>query len=375
MVDTPRSGNRKHWVEYWRSGGTLRSRNVQGDPPRGKGTHTRFRDGWLRVQRSKPPPKKSGGKPAGSSTGNAPKKRTKKKRAPYWSKERYFNAKTNKWATRWKYRATNAEIQARRDGLKRDSKGFFRKKNGRKVYKTGMNSKGRRFHYDYRNGRRVRVWDDPSRWPREVQKKRQALQKRKSGIKNKLDSLREQYEKARKDQHVLKRNINRRIRQLEQDLKRTSNRLKRLPKRSPFLLDVTKHEPKYLGGVLVALDFATEPNDKSPLSFSPKLRVGRNAKVYVRASIHLGDRDWRPGLLGAPDTVRVKWVYPRGWLRLDRLPRATDEFMASNPLYITRVFRSPGKGDTTPKFVTQVDTYEFLPDYDGQGETHKENRS
>jgi hypothetical protein len=48
--------------------------------------------------------------------------------------------------------------------------------------------------------------------------------------------------------------------------------------------------------------------------------------------------------------------------------------MASNPLYITRVFRSPSTGNQTPRFECSVFTYEFLPDYDGQGETHKESR-
>lgn len=370
--------NRGQWLEYRKVGNSYPSVWKKNPSPAGKGTHTRFRSGWLRKHTAKAPPKKTGGSKGGGDTpkgANAPKKPTKRRRAPYWSKERYFDAKQNKWRTRWRYRATNTEVEARREGLKHDSKGFFKKKNGRKVYKTGRNSQGRRFHYDYRNGRRVRVWDDPSRWPREVQKKRQTLQKRRQGLKNKLNSLRDQYKKARGDQHILKRNINRRIKQFEQDLKRTENALKRLPKHNPFLLNVTKHEPKYDGGVLVALDFATEPDDKSPLSFSPKLRVGRNAKVYVRASIHLGERDWKPGLLGAPEMVRVKWVYPRGWIRLDRLARATDEYMCSNPLYITRVFRSPGRGDTTPKFETKVFTYEFLPVYDGQGETHKENRT
>jgi hypothetical protein len=59
---------------------------------------------------------------------------------------------------------------------------------------------------------------------------------------------------------------------------------------------------------------------------------------------------------------------------MDKLPRATDEYMASNPLYITRVFRSPGTGNRAPKFSCEVATYEFLPDYDGQSSTHKETR-
>lgn len=374
--DTDRAGQ---WLEYYKSGGVIRSRWRAAPAPKAGSNYRRYKNGWLRIDSgggsggsggSGGASSGSGGsKPRSSGSSKAPAKR----RPPYWSKERFFNARTNKWDTRWRYRATNAEIEARQDGFKKDAKGFFKMQNGRKVYKTGRVG-DRRFHYEQVDGKRTRIWDDPSRWPHEVRKKRQTLTKRRQALQNKLGSLRKQYSEARSDQHVLRRNISRRIKQLEADLSRTKNALKRLPSNNPFTLDVTKHEPKYMGGVLVALDFATEPDDKSPLSFSPKLKVGRNAKIFVRATIHLGDRDWRPGMLGAPDALRVKWGYPRGWLRLDRLPRVTDEYMASNPLYITRVFRSPGTGFRTPKFECQVFTYEFLPVYDGQAETHVEDR-
>lgn len=370
------SGGRKgQWLEYYKSGGRIVSRWMNPPSPSGKGTHRKYKNGWLRLSSSKESSgkKKSGGSSSSSSASSSGNKPKQKRRPPYWRRERYFDAKKNKWRHRWKYRATNAEIQARRNGMKKDKKGFYTRKNGRKVYKTGKVG-DRRFHYERVNGKRKRVWDDPARWPYEVRKQRQRLQKRSKGIKNKLDSLREQYANARSNQHVLRRNIARRIKQLEAAQNRIKNALKRLPSKNPFLLDVTKHEPKYKGGILVALDFAQEPDDKSPLSFSPKLRVGRNARIYVRATIHLGERDWRPGLLGAPDALRVKWSYPRGWLRLDKLPRATDEYMASNPLYITRVFRSPGTGNKKPRFECQTFTYEYLPVYDGQGETHKEQR-
>lgn len=374
---------RQHWLLYYRKGGKLFSRWVSGYPPTKDPNYVKFRSGWMRKSSGggssggsrtgggRARSGSGGGSGGGSASGRGGSQR--RRRPPYWKRERYFHAKRNKWMKRWRYTPTNAEILARREGMKKDNRGFYRWNNGRKVYKTGRQG-DRRFHYEWRDGRRRRVWDDPARWPYEVRKKRQTLQKRKSAIKNKLDSLREQYASARGNQHTLRRNISRRIKQLEASLSRTNNALKRLPASKPFRIDVTKHEPKYKGGVLVQLDFAEEPSGKSPLSFSPKLRVGRNSKVFVRATIHLGDRDWRPGLLGAPDALRVKWSWPRQWIRMDRLPRATDEYMASNPLYITRVFRSPGTGRRTPKFECQVFTYEFLPDYDGQAATHPEER-
>lgn len=282
-------------------------------------------------------------------------------RPPYFRRERYFDAAANKWRWRWRYTPTNAELDARQAGLKHDSRGYFRVVNGHRLYVTGKTAGGRRFHYDWHSGHRQRVWDDPYAWPSEVAHRRSTLTKRRDELKSRLQSLRDQYSHSRADQHILRRNIVRRIKQIEASLHKTEAALKRLPQKNPFLLDFSKTKPKTRGGLLVTIDMAVAPNPpNSPLSFTNKLRVGRNVQVYIRATITQQNRDWKPGLLGAPEMVRVRWTRPRDWEVLDNLNAdGTDEYLCSNPLYLVRLFRSPTSGDPSPSFSVLAQIYEY----------------
>lgn len=294
----------------------------------------------------------SGNTTSATSPGSGTAKKTVQRRPLYQQRERYFNAATGKWAWRTRYIPTNAEIQARQRGLRHDSRGYYREVGGDRRYVTGRVG-DRRYHME--GGQRV--WDDPSRWPWETSRRRNRLKDKREELKNRLDSLKDQYKDARRDQHILRRNIVRRINETERSLDRVTNALKRLPVVNPFKLRST--EKKYRGAISVVIDFAIEPdNDADPLVFG-EMNVPRNANVWVRASITLLDRDWKPGRLAAPFMIRTRWDWPKGWLKRDDVPQSTDEYMVSNPLQLIRVFRSPGTGDKTPTFTCRAYVYEW----------------
>lgn len=348
------------WMEWYRENGVWRSRfHASGEPPKGA---KKRGEGWVVPDAPSSAEKSS----TSTSTSNSTTARDpdqpppRNGRAPYYKPERYFDATAGRWRWRWRYVPTNAEVQARRDGLKHDAQGYYRTSGGKRTYVTGRTATGRRFHWDASSGQRKRVWDDPYKWPSAFSERRKRLTSRRDELKDRAESLREQYRKARSDQHLLRRNILRRLRQTEAELARVNASLKRIPRANPFLLDFSKVKPKLRAGIRVSLDFAKDPDDeKQDLSFSPTIRVGRNNKVWVRATISIEDRDWRPGMLGAPEVMHVRWTVPKGWLPLGRWHAGSDEWIVSNPLYIVRPFRSPGKGDRTPRFGVRAQCYEF----------------
>lgn len=356
------------WMEWYRDkAGVWRTRFHSGKPPKNA---TKRGDGWVLPASSAPSSSSSSSASSSSSSSSSAKKDSdpnnltpppRNGRPPYLQPERYFDAVANRWRWRWRYVPTNAELKARRSGLSHDSQGYYRTRNGRRSYVTGRTEKGRRYHWDWHDGQRRRVWDDPSQWPGAFKERRQKLNDRKVELKSRLESLRDQYRHARSDQHVLKRNIMRRIRQVEANLNRVEAALKRLPRPNPFLIDFSKQRPRLRSGIRVTMDLAPAPKDKEPLGFTTRMSVGPSKVIYVRATISLEDRNWRPGLLGAPEMVRVKWTIPKGWYDLG-LPYGhwgSDEYFVSNPLQLVRPFRSPGTGDPRPSFRLRAEVYEF----------------
>jgi hypothetical protein len=369
----------KYWIRYEQRGGKWWTFFMPWPPPKPgdpkwKRVNPPGGDGWGWMEAGGSSSNSAAAAATGTGTGtgstasaaSAEKKKKGPTRPPYWRKERYFDARQNKWRWRWRYLPTNDEVDARRRGLAHDARGYYRSVNGRRQYVTGRVGE-RRFHWETRNGKRTRIWDDPARWPRDVAKQRRRLQKRIEATKNKLESLREQYKRARSDNHTLKRNIKRRIRQLEGNLQNAQNTLRRLPSNKVAKLDFTKRV-KYVHGLLVTLDFDTKsPNNPGgPLNFKTKGSIGKQHKVFVRATIHIGDREWKPGRVGMPEMLRVKWTYPgkkEDWRKVDDLPLDTDEYMVSNPLQIIRVFKAPDTGNTftSAKIGCKASIYEYFP--------------
>lgn len=257
---------------------------------------------------------------------------------------------------RWRYRPTNAEYIARREGLHHDSRGYYRVANGRRVYVTGHDSAGRRFHVV--GGRRV--WDDPVHWPSYYANKRHALEKRRNELKSRIESLRGQYQRARGHDHVLARNIVRRLHATERQLDRVTAEIRSLPSNKPFFLSF-KNSDKFRFGVSVSLDAAQSngTNYKDP-PWGTSERVGPNQLIWIRATVTLQDPEWRPGRVASPDMLRLLWHRPNGWISTDQVDGNTmHEYIVSNPLYVVRAFRSPTTGDTTPTFRVEADLYEF----------------
>lgn len=348
------------WIEWYKVGSVWHNRYHSGKPPKGS---TKRGDGWV-VPRD-PVASTSTSTSTGTKTAPDPyneKTPPRNGRAPYYTPERFFDSVTNSWRWRWRYSATNAETMARREGLHHDTQGYYRAQNGRRVYQTGRTSTGRRFHYERHDGLRRRVWDDPYKWPSEFKARRRKLQDERAQLKERLASLREQYRKARADQHVLKRNIMRRVHQIEASVERVTASLKRIPSKNPYLLDFSKDKPKLKAGIRVTMDYAEDPqDDKAPLSFTPVGNVGRGVVVWLRATISVEGRDWKPGTLGAPEMVRVQWSAPKGWLAMGNYRGAgTDEYFVSNPLYMVRPYKSPSDGNShKPTFSVMARVYEF----------------
>jgi hypothetical protein len=273
--------------------------------------------------------------------------------AAHYRADRYFDAVKNKWATRKVYVATAAERSAAARGQQRDTRGYFSVMHGRRVYSTGMDAaSGRRFHVDAR-GRRI--YDDTGKWPYPAQT-RDTLGNQKKEYQSRLTSLKDQLKRARADQHVLRGNIVTRIRQVEALIRNVNAALARLTAREKLFTLHAPERPRWVGGVMVTLEMSTDG-----LSFqNPLPEVKTGATVYVRATVQVGNREWRPGLLAAPDMVRVRWTKPAGYVTLGPDGLYNDEYLSSNPLTIVRKFRAPSTGTTKGTFAARVGLYEFI---------------
>ena len=167
---------------------------------------------------------------------------------------------------------------------------------------------------------------------------------------------------------MLRRNLVRRINSVERELDRNLSALRRLPSSTPYRPYGNTQRPKFAGGVEVLVDFAIAPDgDNDPLSWTTRPRVGPSTWLYVRATISLANRKWKPTLLGTPDMLRVTWGMPKGWIKVDRVGgNASDEYLVSNPLYLIRVYRSPAgsdRSDKTPSFPCHAYLYEWSWSY------------
>jgi hypothetical protein len=307
-----------------------------------------------------------------SSTGN---KGVEPTRPPYYQRERYFDPMTGKWAHRWRYTPTNAEVLARRQGLSHDSRGYYRVVSGRRIYMTGHDAAGRRFHLA--NGKRI--WDDPAHWPSYYSKQRLAYQKRAKELKSKLESLREQSKQARSDQHLLKRNIMRRMKDIEAQLKRVNLFLQKTSA-TPFGIDFSKLKPKFVQNIEIQMEVGTpginpvthQPDPSLP-SFSTYAQIGRGATFWIRASFTIQNPDWKPGILGQPELMTTKWSWGKDFIALDGIGGVTDEWIVSNPLVLVRTFRAPSTGGFLHEvvFTVTAELYEFT--FDQPKHSHPEN--